>query len=137
MLGGSFRLVEPLKRSVVALVEAPVLGHGNPQLVERVERDAEGPNRPLEHGGIGLVEDVAPFFEQAAGFGGLDAAALGQIDVGPPGEPVFLVPGALSVTQQNDAMHEMSPVYAGLRARMAARPAYAALAPSSSSMRSS
>src|SRR6185437_3740453 len=60
----------------------------------------------------------------------LFAAALRQTDIGPAGKPVFLVPGAFAVAEQNECDHFDS-------ARIAERPAYLAAAPSSSSMRSS
>ena len=59
---------------------------------------------------------------------------FGQVDVGPAGEAVFLVPGALAVTQQDDFVHGS---HDRASAATAERPAYAACAPSSSSMRSS
>src|SRR5438045_2978002 len=63
------------------------------------------------------------------------ASLVVEVDVGPPGEPVLLVPGAFAVANQNESIH----AYADLEAscRMAARPAYFACAPSSSSIRSS
>jgi hypothetical protein len=33
------------------------------------------------------------------------ATPLGQIDVGPAGEPVLTVPGAFAVAEQNEFMH--------------------------------
>ena len=40
---------------------------------------------------------------------GLDDARLRQVDVGPPGEPVLLVPGALAVAQEDEAGHGSAP----------------------------
>jgi hypothetical protein len=40
------------------------------------------------------------------GFSRLVDSFLGQIDVGPAGEPVFLVPDGLAVPEQNDFFHD-------------------------------
>ena len=53
--------------------------------------------------------DVAAVLEQRPGFGGFLPALLREIDVGPAGEPVFLIPGALAVTKQNELEHYRAP----------------------------
>ena len=59
-------LVEALQRAVVALVQAPVLLHRQPQAVHFLERDVERADRALEHRGIGDVE-IEAFVLSAAG----------------------------------------------------------------------
>src|SRR4051812_43865640 len=86
---GGLRLVQSLKRAVVTLVETPALFDWKPHLVELVEGDPECPDRALEHGHVGLVEDVPAFLQQTAGGGGFLAAAVGEIDIGPAGEAVL------------------------------------------------
>src|SRR5262245_37220296 len=122
-----FRLVQPLERAVMTLVQAPVLLDGNPKAIEPVECDVERSNGTLQQRCVGDVEVVLTFAQQSAGLGGFFAALVGQVDIGPAGEPVFLVPGALAVTEQDDLGHR----------EMADRPAYFAAEPSSSSMRRS
>src|SRR5690606_13203684 len=107
VLGGRLRLVQPLERAVVALVEPPALGHRNPQLVELVERDPARPQRTLEHRGECDVEGVSLGAEQVSGAARLFEALDAQIDVGPPGEPVLVIPGAFAVTEQYDFEHGM------------------------------
>src|SRR2546429_282846 len=59
----------------------------------------------LEHGSVGEIERVAALAQKPARFFGLRAATLGQIYIGPPGEPVLAVPGTLPVSKQNNFMH--------------------------------
>src|SRR5690606_1815365 len=100
--GGGFRLVQPLERTVVALVEPPALGHRNPQLVELVECDPARPQRTLEHRGERDVEGVPLGAKQVSGAARLFEAPGAQIDVGPPGDPVPVMPGAFSVSDTYD-----------------------------------
>jgi hypothetical protein len=46
------------------------------------------------------------FLQQLAGLLRLGAALVGEIDIGPAGEAVFLVPGGFAVAQQNDFVHD-------------------------------
>jgi hypothetical protein len=99
------RLVQPLQRAIVPLVQPPAVDDRQPHLIEPVERDPERANRALQHRRVGEVESVAAVLEQLAGGAGLFAAAFGQIDVGPSGEAVFLVPDALAVAEQYECGH--------------------------------
>jgi hypothetical protein len=89
----------------VPLVQPPAVDDRQPHLVEPVERDPERANRALQHRRVGEVEGVATVLEQLAGGAGFFAAAFGQIDVGPAGEAVFLVPDALAVAEQYECRH--------------------------------
>ena len=86
----------------MAFVEAPGLVDGDPHEVEFVEGDPEGADGALQDGGEGDVEGVAAFLEELARLPGLDAALIGEVDVGPTGEPVFFVPDAFTVPQQDE-----------------------------------
>ena len=81
----------------------------DPHQVHLVERDPERADRPLQDRGEGEVEGEA----------GLASAAgrpraprrtpcLGEVDVGPAGEAVLLVPVALAVAQQDELGHRPS-----------------------------
>jgi hypothetical protein len=60
----------------------------------------------LEHRGVGDVEGETGILEQLAGLLRLGAALVGEVDVGPAGEAVFLVPGRLAMAQQYDFLHD-------------------------------
>jgi hypothetical protein len=102
---GGLCLVQPLQRAVVTLVEPPVLDHREPELIELVEGDPERADRALEHRRVGDVEREASLAQQASRLARLLAAAVGEIDVGPAREAVFLVPGALAVSEQYECGH--------------------------------
>ena len=59
VLRRGLRLVQPLQRAVVALVQPPVLGDRDPELIHLVERDAERLDRALQHRREREVEGVA------------------------------------------------------------------------------
>ncbi len=98
-------LVEPLQRPVVAFVQAPVADHRNPHQVHRVHHDPEGPDGPFEHRGVGHIKREALGRQEPGGVAGLGDPFRGQIHVSPSGEPVFAVPDALAVSQQNELKH--------------------------------
>src|SRR3954451_209366 len=137
------RLVQTLQRAVAALVQLPALGHRNPQLVERVERDGQRLDRALEHRGERDIERVSTVAQQASCLQRLGATPFGEVDVVPAGKSVFLVPRALAVAEQDDSVHKLSlascfgATSTARYARTALRPANVAAAPSSSSMRRS
>ena len=72
----------------------------NPKQVELVERKPQRAIRPLEHRGEGDIERESLGLEQLAGPLRLGLALLGEIDVIPAREEVFLVPDAFAVAQQ-------------------------------------
>src|SRR6185436_172117 len=98
--------------AVVALVQAPVLRHRQPHLVELVERDPQRADCALQHRGKGEVEAVAAGLQRAARGARLLDALRRQVDVGPAGETVLSVPVGLAVTQQNELMHKAGRAWA-------------------------
>ena len=107
VLRGRLGLVEALQRAVVALVQPPGVVHRDPHLVQLLEREPQRLDRALQHGGVGHVEDVARLAQRAAAGDGLLDALLAEIDVGPAREPVFLVPGAFAVPDENELLHDV------------------------------
>ena len=103
VLAGGVGLVEALERAVVALVELPGLVDGQPAAVHLVEDDVEGVDGALEHRGVAHVEVEALLGEGAPAVCGLAAAGVGEVDVGPAGEEVELVPLALAVADEHEA----------------------------------
>ena len=77
----------------------------NPHEVHRVEHDPERADGALQHRRVRDVEDESLFLEHAGSALRLGDALFGQIDVGPSGKAVFLVPGALAVPQKNELWH--------------------------------
>src|SRR5687768_4340306 len=105
VLGRDLRFVEALQRAVVPFVEAPAFFDGNPQQVEPVARDPARTNGALQDRGEGDVEREPFGLEKTAGLRRFGATLVGEIDVGPSGEPVFLVPGGLAVAEENEFVH--------------------------------
>jgi hypothetical protein len=105
MLGRGFRFVESLQRTIVSLVEAPALLHRDPQQVELVPGDPARAQGAFEHRAEGDVKGEALGLEQTPRLRRLCASVLGEIDVGPSSEPVLLVPGRLTVAEQNEFVH--------------------------------
>src|SRR5215510_8918946 len=90
----------------MTLVQPPVFRDGNPELAQHVERDTERADRARQYRGERGVELKASVVQQAARFARFLATALRQVDVGPAGEAVLLVPGRLAVAKQNEFMHK-------------------------------
>ena len=105
VLRRGLRLVQALQCPVVPLVEPPRVLHGDPHQVQLVQGDPQGADRPLEDRRERDVERESLGLEQLAGPLRLGLPLVGQVDVGPAGEQVFLVPDALAVTQQHDLGH--------------------------------
>jgi hypothetical protein len=89
----------------VAFVQSPVAFHRQPQLIELVEREHAGPDRAPQQRRVDEVEREAAVFEQPSGRARFLAALVGELDVGPPGEAVLLVPGRFAVSQKDEFMH--------------------------------
>jgi len=99
---GHFRFIQALQIAVVTLVQLPGPDHRDPFQAHFFHDDPQGFDGPLEDRGIGQVEGVSFGLEQLAGIVGLFQPQFGQADIRPPCEPVFQVPGALSVADQDD-----------------------------------
>src|SRR5690606_3497467 len=108
VLGRGFRLVQPLQRAVVALVQAPAQADGGVHGVHFVQRDPEGADGALQNRAECQVKFVAFLFEQLARLARLFAPRFGEVDIGPAGETVFKVPLALAVAHQDDLIHGKS-----------------------------
>src|SRR5207247_8950219 len=72
--------------------------------------DADRPDRAFEHRREGDVEDVPALFQETTRFSRFCPATIGQVDVGPAGEAVLLVPGTFAVAKQNHLMHVLPSV---------------------------
>jgi hypothetical protein len=81
--------------------------HRNPQLVHFLEHDVERLVGALQHRREGDVEAIAFLLQQLAGGDGLGLAFIGEADIGPAGEAVFLVPGRFAVAKEDDFVHGM------------------------------
>ena len=95
MKGRGLRLVQPLQRSVVALVETPVASHRQPQPIQRRHRVVHRRDGPREHRGVHHRRLEAGITDQSASVSGLRLASRGQTDIGPTGEAILEVPRAL------------------------------------------
>jgi len=102
VLGGGIGLVQALEGTVVALVELPCLGDGEPVAVELVEHAVERVDGALEKGRVAEVKVVASLLESLAAGMGLLAAGVREVDVGPTCEEVLEVPLRLAVTDDDE-----------------------------------
>src|SRR5882672_5368047 len=117
----------------MALVQTPAAVHRDPHQIHLLEDDPESPDRALEDGGVGDVEDVSSLTQETSGFPCFRDPALAEPNVRPPGEAVRQVPDALAVAEENDASHGGSPCSVA----NAARPGYLPALPSALSIRRS
>ena len=105
VLGSGFALVQALEHTVVLLVQAPALLHGNPILVHHVQHVVERLDGTLEVGSVGHAKLKSGIFEGLTGFAGFAHTFFSEVYIGPTGEAVFEIPLALSVTEQNNSFH--------------------------------
>jgi hypothetical protein len=94
------RLVEPLQRAVMPLIEAPAPLDGQPHHVHLVEHAPQCAHRALEHGREGDVRHESGLLDLDARGARLDATLIGQIDVVPSGKKILDVPDALAMTNE-------------------------------------
>ena len=106
VLGRGLGLVEPGEPAIVALVEPPVLGLGDPQPPARLERQMQRLDRAGLERGEGDASAAALRGEQRARGARFVLALGGQVDIPPAGEAVFQVPLALAVADEDQARHE-------------------------------
>jgi hypothetical protein len=71
----------------------------NPEQIHFVERNPHRPDGAFEDRRERDVEFHGLGSHEASGFAGFLASLDAQVDVGPAGEPVFPVPGALAVSK--------------------------------------
>ena len=107
VFGGCLALVESLQHTVMLFVQPPALFDRDPVLVELVQHAVERFDGAFKVRSIGFVECETLFFQQFAGPVGFGDAFFGQVDVRPAGKAVFPVPGAFSVSEQNDFFHSL------------------------------
>lgn len=105
VLFGRLCLVEAGQASVVTFVQAPGADHGQPHLVRALHDGPQGLDGPFEHGGVAHVKLHARLFDGLRATLGLLQALLTEVGVEPATEAVLLVPGALSVSDDNQAMN--------------------------------
>ena len=102
VLGGGFRLVQTLQGTVMALVQAPSLVHGQPFAVHCAQDVVQGVDGALQVRGVANVEIEAGLGQGAAAIGCFLAAGVGKVHIHPTGEEVQLVPFALAVANENE-----------------------------------
>ncbi len=102
---GGLGLVQALQGPVVPLVESPGLEHRQPLPVHAAQDDVQGGDGPGKQRSVAEVEVVAGVQQELRARGGLGRAQGGEGNVGPAGEAVLQVPGALSVPDQDQGVH--------------------------------
>ena len=99
-------LVEAGQAAVVALVQAPVLGHRKPQTVHLVEDEMKGADGAGQDRGEAMIEVETLVGEQPAGGARLLDAGGRQVAVPPAGEAILEVPPRLAVPKQHQRRHQ-------------------------------
>ncbi|OIQ69179.1 hypothetical protein GALL_492240 [mine drainage metagenome] len=110
ILAGHVGLVKALKRTVMALVEAPAVDHGQPGTVHFVKDVPQGARGAFEYAGVCHVKLVAFLFQQATSIFCLLQTERGQVDIGPAGKAVFKIPGGLAVADKDKFVHGLGGV---------------------------
>ena len=106
-LGCGFRFIETLEGAVMALVEAPIFFHWDPELIEFRENAPERIESAFKNGNVGNIETETFFFEEFAGGLGFGAAFVAEFDVVPTSEAVFFFPGAFAVADEDKFIHSV------------------------------
>ena len=90
----------------MALVESPVAPHREPGASGRVQGDLGGADRPGQDRGVQDPQvQVGLEGQEFPGASGLGLAQGREVDVGPAGEEIQLVPRRLAVAQENKVRH--------------------------------
>ena len=108
MLSRGFGFVQPRQPAVMPLVQPPVLGHGNPQLIDRLQCNVRRTDRAGEHRGVGPVERQPLGLHQLPAPPRLRFAFRRQVYIDPAGETVVEIPLALAVAQKGEGGHGVS-----------------------------
>jgi hypothetical protein len=93
----------------MTLVEPPALENRNPHQIHFSKHTPECPDGTFQYRGIGNVKNKAPLPKEFTRIGSLSSPLLGQIDIIPSSEAIFLVPLTFSMPQQDQLDHSYSP----------------------------
>ena len=88
------------------LVQTPALRYGDPVEIHDIEDLIESLDSTLEVGGVGLGEVEAILLEEGTSLLCFFYSLLGEVDIRPPREAVFLIPHTLTVADQYDSLHD-------------------------------
>ena len=102
---GGLSLVESLEHSVMLLVKPPCLLDGDPVEIHRIEDIVQSLDGSLKVRSVSHFEGETILFQDFTGIKSFLDTFLAQINIGPPCEPVLLVPLALAVTDKYDSLH--------------------------------
>jgi hypothetical protein len=103
-----FFLVQPLQDAIVTLVQEPAVVNRNPHPIHLFQGEPKSFDRSLEDRRKRIVENITFILENPAGRACFFDSKFRERDISPPGKPVFLVPGALTVAEQNERLHAES-----------------------------
>jgi hypothetical protein len=91
-------------------IEAPVMLDGNPHEIHFIEHDPEGTDRPLKNGSESDIKGISLSLEKPPCVARFLNAPFREIYIDPAGEKIFPVPDALSVSEQNQCVHDDHPL---------------------------
>src|SRR5450759_480305 len=116
-------LVLSLECSVVALVQPPRATDGDPEPVAHRQCQLGGLDRSLLQRGVDDIGQDLVLEQHLACRDGLAATSVREIHIHPAGEPVLVVPRALTVPQQDERRHHLSVLTRAVRDGLAYRSA--------------
>lgn len=105
MFGCRLGLVQTRQAAVVALVQTPAANHGQPHLVCALHDGPQGLDGSFQHGGVAHVKLEARVLDGLCSALCLPHALLAEVGIEPAAEAVLLVPGALAVADDDQAVH--------------------------------
>jgi hypothetical protein len=95
-------LVETLQGAVMTFIQAPVALNRDPHAIHFVQHQPERADCPLQHGCECQVEFITLFAKQLACGLCFGTTLPSQVDIGPTREQIFQIPGALTMTDQDE-----------------------------------
>ena len=93
------RFIQALQSTIVSLVQSPRFLDRDPHPIELIENNPKCPNSSFQNGRESAIEAITVRFQESTGFRSFLPAAPGEINVRPPGEPIFLIPDTLAMPQ--------------------------------------
>lgn len=82
----------------------PVVDNGNVHEIQLLQANPQGLDRSLQSRCVGLVKGESGFLQQTSALHGFLLSLYGKWAIIPSSETIFVVPGRLSVTNQDQGV---------------------------------
>src|SRR5258706_13954924 len=90
-------------------IQLPRADHRQPFKIHFLLNNAKRFDGALQHGSVGNIKIISTLAQEFATFMCFFTTKIGQVNIRPPSETVFEIPGALPVTDQYKFIHSDSP----------------------------